>query len=59
MKILIYRRSTTITNPGLMIMSASTLLAFYPFSRLAHITSAPLTYAYRVYLPFRRRCEGF
>ncbi|MCL4500366.1 MAG: respiratory nitrate reductase subunit gamma [Deltaproteobacteria bacterium] len=40
-------------------LAVFTLLAFYPFSRLVHITSAPLTYAYRVYLLFRRRCEGF
>ncbi|MFA5111459.1 MAG: respiratory nitrate reductase subunit gamma [Desulfobaccales bacterium] len=35
-----------------------TLLAFYPFSRLVHITSAPVTYIYRVWILFRRRCEG-
>lgn len=33
-----------------------TLFAFYPFSRLVHITSAPVTYIYRVYILFRRRC---
>jgi nitrate reductase gamma subunit len=36
-----------------------TLFAFYPFSRLVHITSAPVTYIYRVYILFRRRCEDF
>ena len=36
-----------------------TLFAFYPFSRLVHITSAPVTYVYRVYLLFRKRCEDF
>ena len=40
-------------------LAVFTLFAFYPFSRLVHITSAPVTYAYRVYLLFRRRCEGF
>jgi len=35
-----------------------TLFAFYPFSRLVHITSAPVTYVYRVWILFRRRCEG-
>jgi nitrate reductase gamma subunit len=34
-----------------------TLFAFYPFSRLVHITSAPVTYVYRVWILFRRRCE--
>ncbi len=34
-----------------------TLFAFYPFSRLVHITSAPLTYVYRVWVLFRKRCE--
>ncbi len=34
-----------------------TLFSFYPFSRLVHITSAPVTYLFRVYLLFRRRCE--
>ncbi len=33
-----------------------TLFAFYPFSRLVHITSAPVTYLYRVYILFRKRC---
>lgn len=36
-----------------------TLLALYPFSRLVHITSAPVTYLYRTWILFRRRCEGF
>ncbi len=36
-----------------------TLFAFYPFSRLVHITSVPITYIYRVYILFRRRCEEF
>lgn len=35
------------------------LFAFYPFSRLVHITSAPVTYIYRAYILFRRRCEDF
>lgn len=35
-----------------------TLFAFYPFSRLVHITSAPVTYIYRVYILFGRRCQG-
>ena len=35
-----------------------TLFAFYPFSRLVHITSAPVTYVYRAWILFRRRCEG-
>jgi|WetSurMetagenome_2_1015567.scaffolds.fasta_scaffold42421_2 nitrate reductase gamma subunit len=34
-----------------------TLFAFYPFSRLVHITSAPLTYVYRVWILFRKHCE--
>lgn len=34
-----------------------TLFSFYPFSRLVHITSVPVTYLFRVYLLFRRRCE--
>jgi nitrate reductase gamma subunit len=36
-----------------------TFFAFYPFSRLVHITSAPVTYLYRTLILFRRRCEGF
>jgi nitrate reductase gamma subunit len=35
-----------------------TLFAFYPFSRLVHITSAPVTYVYRAWIIFRRRCEA-
>jgi len=35
-----------------------TLFAFYPFSRLVHITSAPVTYIYRAYILFRRRCDA-
>ncbi len=35
-----------------------TLFAFYPFSRLVHITSAPLDYLFRVWILLRRRCEG-
>ena len=35
-----------------------TLFAFYPFSRLVHITSAPVTYIYRIYILFGRRCQG-
>jgi nitrate reductase gamma subunit len=34
-----------------------TLFAFYPFSRLVHITSAPVTYVYRTWIIFRRRCQ--
>lgn len=34
-----------------------TLFAFYPFSRLVHITSAPVTYIYRAWILFRKRCE--
>jgi nitrate reductase gamma subunit len=40
-------------------LAGFTLFAFYPFSRLVHITSAPVTYIYRVYILFRRRCEDF
>ncbi len=40
-------------------LAVFTLFAFYPFSRLVHITSAPVTYVYRVYILFRRRCEDF
>lgn len=32
-----------------------TLFAFYPFSRLVHITSAPVWYLYRVWILFRKR----
>ena len=36
------------------ILSALALLAFSPFSRLVHIWSAPLSYAFRRYIVFRR-----
>jgi nitrate reductase gamma subunit len=36
-----------------------TFFAFYPFSRLVHATSAPVTYLYRTWILFRKRCEGF
>lgn len=34
------------------------LFAFYPFSRLVHITSAPVWYLYRIWIVFRQRCAG-
>ncbi len=40
-------------------IAAWTFFAFYPFSRLVHITSAPVTYLFRTWILFRRRCEGF
>jgi nitrate reductase gamma subunit len=36
------------------ILSALALLAFSPFSRLVHIWSAPVSYAFRRYIVFRR-----
>ena len=36
------------------VLSALTLLAFSPFSRLVHIWSAPVSYAFRRYIVFRR-----
>jgi len=41
------------------ILAVWTFLIFYPFSRLVHITSAPVTYLYRTWILFRRRCEEF
>lgn len=35
-----------------------TLFAFYPFSRLVHITSAPVTYLCRTWILLRKRCKG-
>jgi nitrate reductase gamma subunit len=36
-----------------------TFFAFYPYSRLVHVTSALVTYLYRTSILFRRRCKGF
>lgn len=36
-------------------LAAFALFAYYPFSRLVHIASAPLTYIIRVFVLFRKR----
>ena len=38
------------------ILSAFALFAFSPFSRLVHVWSAPISYARRSYILFRKRC---
>lgn len=40
------------------VISAFTIFALVPFSRLVHILSAPLTYALRPLIVFRRRWAG-
>jgi len=37
------------------ILAVLTLIAFWPFSRLVHIWSVPLTYVFRRWIVFRRR----
>lgn len=59
---------TLTPDPGLMvpvplsykihILTALTLIAFSPFSRLVHIWSVPVLYLYRPFIVYRRRVTG-